>query len=83
MFQHLTRERAAVSDETRAAWAQSRAVGYNPIASLIGKFLYVDPPNQWLICGECLGKNLDRPNCPDCYGCGFKLGYTYPSRHPA
>jgi hypothetical protein len=57
---------------------KAKHTGYGPYSNLLARTFWVDHPHEWLLCGECRGRNVDQPNCSDCYGCGFKLSYTFP-----
>jgi hypothetical protein len=59
---------------------KARNAGYGPYSNLLFRTLWVEHPGRWLLCGECGGRNSDMPECPDCYGCGFKLTFDLQPR---
>ena len=52
---------------------QLKAKGYHPFAAQLIRVIYVEHPNDWYICFECNGDNVDHPKCDVCHGTGYTL----------
>ena len=48
----------------------------SPLATLLQRSLFVCHPSDWLVCSECMGHNVDHPDCHGCHSCGYELRYA-------
>jgi hypothetical protein len=52
----------------------------NPFTWTLLSVIGIDHPDNWPICGGCLGLNRENPTCDECKGFGFTLRIEWPKR---
>lgn len=80
LYRHTRDDRLLLRSKCKAEVLKCHEAGGGPLSYHLRRILWVNHPSTWLRCWACEGRNVDKPECEDCHGCGFKLNYDFPRK---
>ena len=78
VYRNTRSARAMFRKQAEDVVLELRMRKYTPATDILHKAMHMEHPGSWLACPDCMGKNLDKPDCRGCLGYGYRVQY-----HPA
>ncbi len=74
-WRHTSSDRGVFRGKIKEIISKARGKRWTPAVHRMAMAAFMMPPDEWVHCRGCYGKNVDNPDCELCRGAGYAVEY--------